>query len=128
MARTVVPSTSPFAAQIGFSAAVRAGAVTTVAGQTAVAQDGTVVGGDDPRAQAVEALRKGVALLEAAGSGAHEVVHTRLYLTDRAHWEAVGAAHAEVLGAHAPTATMVVCELLDPRMLVEVELLAVAAG
>jgi enamine deaminase RidA (YjgF/YER057c/UK114 family) len=45
-----------------------------------------------------------------------------MYVTDRAHADAVGRAHGEVFGAVRPVATMViVAGLLDPAMLVEVE-------
>ena len=126
--RRLVPSTSPFAASIGFSAAVRAGDLVFVAGMTAVGPDRELVGGDDPYLQAREALRKVVEAVEAAGGSAGHVVQTRMYLTDPEHWAAVGRAHGEVLGAAAPAAAMVVTRLLDARMLVEVEAIAHVAG
>jgi hypothetical protein len=56
------------------------------------------------------------------------VVRTRLYVTDRAHWEEVGRAHAERFAEVRPAATLVVVAgLIDPEMLVEVELDAVVA-
>ena len=116
-----VPSPSLYAPEIGFSAAVRAGDWVEVAGTTALGSDGEIVGGDDPYAQAVEALRKVVAALRAGGARAEEVVRTRIYLADAADWEAVGRAHGEVFGEARPAATMVVCTLLDPRMRVEIE-------
>ncbi len=118
-----VPSPSPYAPAIAFSAAVRAGSAVHVSGTTAVDADGVLVGGDDPEAQAAEALRKGLAALAAAGAGAADVVRTRTYLVDAADWEAVGRAHAAVFADGPPAATMVVvAALLDPRMRVEIEL------
>ena len=118
----LVPSPSPYAAQIGFSAAVRAGDRVLVAGTTAVDAQGEVVGGDDAAAQAREALRKIEAALQAAGASLAHVVLTRIHLTDVSRWEEVGRAHAEVFGDVRPVATMVgVAALLDPRMLVEIE-------
>lgn len=120
-----VPSPSPYAPTIGFSAAVRTGGWVIVAGTTAVGPDGDVVGGDDPHAQAVEVLRKITVALAGAGATPADVVQTRIYLTRAEHWEAVGRAHGEVFGAVAPAATMVVVAgLLDPRMLVEIEAVA----
>ena len=116
-----VPSPSLYAPEIGFSAAVRAGDWVEVAGTTALGSDGEIVGGDDPYAQAVEALRKVVAALRAGGARTEDVIRTRIYLTDPADWEAVGRAHGEVFGETRPAATMVVCRLLDPRMRVEIE-------
>lgn len=120
-----VASDSPYAGRIGFSAAVEADGWVTTAGMTAVGPDGEVVGGGSAYAQAREALRKALAALEAAGATVPEqVVQTRLYVTDAAHADDVGRAHAEVFADHPPAATMVVVGLLDPRMLVEVELRA----
>ena len=116
-----VPSPSPYAAVIGFSAAVRAGDLVLVAGITAVGADGEVVGGEDPYAQAREALRKIELILAEAGARLEQVVQTRMSITRAEDWEAVGRAHGEVFGDIRPAAAMLVCGLLDPRMLVEIE-------
>lgn len=120
-----VPSSSPYAGSIGFSAAVRAGDWVLTAGTTAVRGDGKVVGGESAYEQAREALRKIGAALEEAGATLDQVVQTRVYLTDVSLWEEVGRAHGEVFGEVRPAATMVgVVALLDPRMLVEIEAIA----
>ena len=118
-----VPSPSPYAPVIGFSAAVRAGDLVFVAGITAVTEDGAIVG-EHAYAQAQEALRKVGAALEAAGARLDQVVQTRTYLADPADWEAVGRAHGEVFGDVRPAAAMLVTGLLDPRMRVEIEAVA----
>jgi enamine deaminase RidA (YjgF/YER057c/UK114 family) len=124
-----IESDSRFAATIGFSKAVRAGNLVFVAGMTAVDAGGDVVGGADPYLQAREALRKALAAVTACGGSAVDVVQTRIYLVDAAHWEQVGRAHGEAFVSHRPAATMVVVkELLDPRMLVEIEVMAAVAG
>ncbi len=120
-----VESPSPYASSIGFSAAVRSGDLIFVAGMTAVGAGGEVIGGDDPYAQAREALRKVVEAVRAAGGrGASDVVQTRMYLVDAADWEAVGRAHGEVFADAPPAAAMLVTGLLDPAMRVEVEAIA----
>jgi enamine deaminase RidA (YjgF/YER057c/UK114 family) len=119
-----IPSPSPYAPVIGFSAAVRAGDFVMVAGTTAVDGDGNVVGGDDAYAQAREVLRRIGDALEAAGATLDQVVQTRMYLTDPDDWEAVGRAHGEVLGDVRPAAAMLVTRLLDARMRVEIEAVA----
>jgi enamine deaminase RidA (YjgF/YER057c/UK114 family) len=119
-----IPSPSPYAPTIGFSAAARAGDWVLVSGTTAANGDGEIVGGDDAAAQAREVVRKIAAALEAAGARVSDVVRTRIYLVHPGDWEAVGAVHAEAFGDAAPAATMLVIGLLDPRMRVEIEALA----
>jgi enamine deaminase RidA (YjgF/YER057c/UK114 family) len=117
-----VPSPSPYAPTIGFSAAVRAGDWVHVAGTTALNADGAIA--DDPAEQAHEVLRKIEAALREAGAGLEDVVRTRIYLTDAADWESVGRVHGEVFADIRPAATMIVTGLLDPRMRVEIEAVA----
>jgi len=127
MADHRVPSSSPYAGPIGFSAAVLASDWVIVAGTTAVDEQGEVKGG--AYEQAREALRKIAAALGDAGASLDQVVQTRMYVTDVALWEEVGRAHGEAFGEVRPAATMVgVAALLDPRMLVEIEVLAWTGG
>jgi enamine deaminase RidA (YjgF/YER057c/UK114 family) len=127
MDRLRIPSESRYAPTIGFSKAVRAGQLIFLAGITAVDAQGDVTGGDDPYAQALACFAKVIDALRSAGATAGDVVHTRMYLTDAAHWEAVGRAHGATFADTPPAATMlVVKQLLDPRMLVEIEVTAVA--
>jgi enamine deaminase RidA (YjgF/YER057c/UK114 family) len=52
-----------------------------------------------------------------------DVVRTSMYVTDIAHFDAVGRAHSEFFGAVRPVATMVeVSGLAMPEHLVEVEM------
>jgi enamine deaminase RidA (YjgF/YER057c/UK114 family) len=117
-----IPSPSPYAPTIGFSAAVRSGDWIHVAGMTALNAGGEIP--DDPGEQTREVLRKIAAALNAAGAGLEDVVRTRIYLADAEDWEAVGRVHGEVFGAVRPVATMVIAGLLDPRMRVEIEAVA----
>lgn len=123
---TRIGSDSRFASAIGFSGAVRAGNLIMLAGISAISPDGVAEGADDPYEQARVCLAKAVAALSEVGATTRDVVHTRMYLTDPTHWEAVGRAHRETFGAAPPAATMVVTALLDPRMLVEIEVMAYA--
>jgi enamine deaminase RidA (YjgF/YER057c/UK114 family) len=97
-----------------------------VSGTAPISPDGSV----DPDAY-VQARRCleiiGKALAE-AGARLDQVVRTRMYITDAAFAEAVGKAHAEVLGQAPPTSTMVVVKgLLDERWKVEIEAEAVVS-
>jgi enamine deaminase RidA (YjgF/YER057c/UK114 family) len=118
-------SSSPWAPSVGFSAAVVADGWITTAGVTAVRSDGEVVGGGDAYEQTQEVLRKLLAILAEAGAGAEHVVQTRMYVVRADDADAVGRAHGEVFGDLRPAATLVlVAGLLDPRMLVELEMRA----
>ncbi|WP_028062139.1 RidA family protein [Solirubrobacter soli] len=117
---TRVPSPSPYAPTIGFSAAVRAGDWVHTAGMTAPES------AEDAGTQTREVLRKIEAALQDAGATLEDIVRTRIYLADADDWEVVGRVHGEVFADIRPVATMVVTGLLDPRMRVEIEAVAYA--
>jgi enamine deaminase RidA (YjgF/YER057c/UK114 family) len=121
-------SGGPYEEIYGYSRVVRAGDRLVTAGCTATV-DGVVTGLGDPHAQTVTAFGVALDALAAAGAAAADVVRTRMYVTDRAHADAVGRAHGEVFGAIRPAATLVVVAgLVDPAMLVEVEVEAYMGG
>ncbi len=106
---------------LGYSRAVRVGNQILVAGTTAGSGNGAV-GGNDAAAQAREIFsRIETALIQAGGSFA-DVVRTRVYLTDIADFDAVGAVHGEIFGDIRPvTAVVEVGALAADDLLVEVE-------
>jgi enamine deaminase RidA (YjgF/YER057c/UK114 family) len=117
-------SGGPYEASIGYSRVVVANGFAVTAGCTATI-DGKVAHPGDPAAQAGVAIANALGALEKVGVAPERVVQSRLYLTDRAHADAVGAAHGAAFGGIRPAATMVVVAgLIDPDMLVEVELVA----
>jgi len=66
------------------------------------------------------------AALNDAGAALSQVVRTRMFITDPADADEIGAVHAQLFAEAAPAATMVVvAALLDPAWKVEVEAEAV---
>jgi len=118
--RKRVGSGSPFEPKIGFSRAVRVGDHVHVSGTGPIWDDGTF--DDDAGVQARRCLEIIVAALDGLGAAAKDVVRTRMYLTDAADIDAIGAVHAEFFGDAPPAATaVVVAGFLDPRWKVEIE-------
>jgi enamine deaminase RidA (YjgF/YER057c/UK114 family) len=119
---------SPWEEVFGFSRVVRAGGFVLVGGTTSVDVDGVVLG-ETPYEQTVEILRKLAHELSRAGASLSDVVQTRVYVVDISRAGEVGRAHAEVFADIRPLMTMVeVSALIDPRMLVEIEVVAVTVS
>ena len=114
---------------MGYSRGVRVGEHIAISGTTAVGADGQLVGPGDAYAQAKRCLEIIAAALAEAGSSVDDVVRTRMYVTRIEDWEAVGRAHGEVFASIRPASTLVgVAQLIDPEMLVEIEVDAIVGS
>jgi enamine deaminase RidA (YjgF/YER057c/UK114 family) len=120
MERRLISGHSPYEPIVGFSRAVVAGKNVYVAGTAPIPADGS-----EPPEDAYEQARLCLdiigAALERAGSSLEQVVRTRVYLTDAAHWEGVARAHGEAFADIRPANATVVVRLLDPAWKVEIE-------
>jgi enamine deaminase RidA (YjgF/YER057c/UK114 family) len=107
---------------VGYSRAVRVENRIYLTGTTATGEDGEIVGENDGYVQAVRAIRNIERALQQAGGSLENVVRTRMFVTDISRWQEFGRAHREFFGAIRPCATMIeISALIDPRMLIEIE-------
>jgi 2-iminobutanoate/2-iminopropanoate deaminase len=112
-----------------YSQAVVSGNLIFVAGQLPL-----VTGTQPPQlpdgieAQTRRALENAIAIVEAAGSSAAQVVNATLYITDVAFWPKVNEVFAAIFGEHRPARAMVTSPTLHFGALIEVQLIAERAA
>jgi len=114
--------------KVGYCRALKAGTNIFVTGTAPVDESGRGVHAPgDGYAQAKRCLELIERALVQLGVSRKNVVRTRMFVTDISRWAEYGRAHAEFFGADKPTTTMVeVKALIDPKMLIEIEVDAVA--
>ena len=124
MDKQLISSGAAFEKRVGYSRAVRVGDRVWVSGTAPIMADDA-----DPPDDAYEQARICLTIIEQAlveaGSSLHDVVRTRIFVTDAAHIDAVGRAHVEAFATAWPATTGLVVQLLDARWLVEIEAEAV---
>ena len=111
-----------------FSAGVEAPAGRTiyVSGQVSMDAEGNVVGEGDVGAQTEKVLENVATVLEAAGGSLDDVVKVTVFITDMGHYDGIHEVRRRFFREPYPASSMVeVSALIDPRLLVEVEAVAV---
>ncbi|EBA14374.1 endoribonuclease L-PSP family protein [Roseobacter sp. SK209-2-6] len=107
--------------KIGYCRAVVAGGFVHVAGTTAQ--------GAEIPADVVGQCRSALAAIEKAlteaGASFADAVRVVYYLPDAAEFEPCWPLLAEAFGANPPAATMIECNLIDPKYRIEIEVTAV---
>lgn len=113
-----IHSGGEFEAKIGYCRAVVAGGFVHVAG--------TVGQGDTVEAQCQSALDTIANALEQAGASLADAVRVNYYLPDAAEFEPCWPILSAAFGDNPPAATMIECNLIDPKFRIEIELTVLA--
>lgn len=123
MQRKLISSGSPFEKQIAYSRAVVQGDWIFVSGTTGFDYSNMSI---SPlvEVQAKQSLENIAHALRKAGSSLSDVVRVHYILPNGADFEKCWSVLREYFGQVRPAATMISAQLLDPRMLIEIEVTA----
>jgi enamine deaminase RidA (YjgF/YER057c/UK114 family) len=80
-----------------------------VGAQTALSDDGKIVGKGDMRAQIEQASKNVQACLKAAGASTSDIVLTRAYVTDADAFKQNADVRTQYLGPESPASTVATC-------------------
>jgi enamine deaminase RidA (YjgF/YER057c/UK114 family) len=121
--RRRISSGSTFEKVMGYSRAVVDGDWVHVSGTTGYDYASMTIS-DDPVTQCEQIFKNIAAALAQAGSSLDDVVRVHYYLTDPGIFEKI----APICGRHfaraLPAATALICQLIDPKMKLEIEVTA----
>jgi enamine deaminase RidA (YjgF/YER057c/UK114 family) len=124
MERLRISGHSPYEEVMGYCRAVVVGEHVYVAGTAPIPRDGS-----PPPEDAYEQMRLCLEIIDEAlgraGSSLEDVVRTRMFITDPAHFDGIARAHGDAFREVRPVNTTVVTSLMDPAWKVEVEVEAV---
>lgn len=111
---------------VGYSRAVKIGNTIEVTGTVAVDDQGNIVGTGDAYLQTRFIIEKIEKVLQRAGASLHDIVRTRMFVTDISKWEEYGKAHGEFFKDIRPCTSMIeISALIDPGYMIEIEATAV---
>lgn len=119
--RKKVSAKTPWAAEVGYSRAVRAGSIVAVSGTVGVDAAGRA-SAPDAYGQAKAAFEKIRAALLECGSGLPDVIRTRMFVVGSENVSPVLKAHGEYFRGLEPASTVVLISgLIEPQFFVEIE-------
>ncbi|CUI02201.1 Enamine/imine deaminase [Leisingera aquaemixtae] len=126
--RKLISNGNPMEEIVGFSRAVRVGPFIAVGGTAPVDSEGKTVGVGDVFAQTKQCFEIIKTALEDAGSGLHDIVRTRVILTDIENWkQAIEARKLYCKDARPVDTIMAIDRFVNPEWLVEIEVDAVVS-
>ena len=111
-----------------FSAGTEApvGRTIYVSGQVSMDAAGNVVGEDDVKRQTETVLEHVRTILREAGGGMEDVVKVTVFITDMGFYDEIHEVRRRYFEEPYPASSMVeVSALIDPRLLIEIEAIAV---
>lgn len=127
--RQLISNGNPMEEIVGFSRAVRVGPFIAVGGTAPVDALGKTVGVGDVYAQTRQCFEIIKEALEGAGSGLHDIVRTRVILTDIDNWkQAIEARKLYCKDARPVDTIMAIERFVNPEWLVEIEVDAVISA
>lgn len=110
---------------VGYSRAVRAGNLIEVSGTVSL-KEGVPYGTGDVRLQTRRILEIIEESLVALDATRHDIVRTRMFITDITRWEEAAGEHGLFFEGIQPATSMVeVAKLIDPVFLIEIEATAI---
>jgi 2-iminobutanoate/2-iminopropanoate deaminase len=106
-----------------------AGRTLYISGQVATDGEGRVVGEGDMRAQTEQTLRNIATVLGEAGAAFDDIVAITVFVTDMKQLGAIHEVRRRYFKPPYPASTLVeVKSLVDPRLMIEINAVAVVAG
>ena len=121
--RARISTGSPFEAEMGYARAVVKDDWCFVSGVTGFDYE-TMKIPDTIEDQTRQIFATIESVLNEAAFDMSDIVRVRYIITDTSHLAAIGPVLTEFLGEIRPAATMIVAGLIDPAMLIEVEVTA----
>lgn len=123
MSKCLISSGSAFETLAGYSRAVVDGDWIHVSGTTGFDYSSMTIA-EDLATQTRQVFANIAAALAQAGATLDDVVRVNYYLTERAFFKEVAPLFGEYFAKARPAATAVVCDLVDERMKIEIEVTA----